>query len=270
MAVYRQIWMSFWTDPKILDDFTPEDRYFYLYLMTNPHTNLIGCYEISIKQISDETGYSKDTVERLLDRFMDYHKVVDYSKDTKELLLKNWSKYNWTKSEKLDKPLFEECSQIKNLQFRAFVGDLINSRDTVPIGYTYGMDTTVTDTVTVTDKYKDLIKEVIDYLNSTCHTHYTYNNKSYNSHIKARFNEGHTIDEFKRVIDIKAKAWLHDARMKIYLRPQTLFSTNFESYLNEGSVGNKNGHKRNDESEARRIYGDLLDKPFDGNDMPFV
>ena len=58
MALYRTISLSFWNDNKIVDDFTPEDRYFYLYLLTNPHTNLIGCYEISLKQMSYETGYN--------------------------------------------------------------------------------------------------------------------------------------------------------------------------------------------------------------------
>lgn len=52
MASYRNISMDFWTDSKVVDDFTPEDRYIYLYCMTNPHTNLCGCYEVSIKQIN--------------------------------------------------------------------------------------------------------------------------------------------------------------------------------------------------------------------------
>lgn len=60
MASYRNISMDFWTDSKVVDDFTPEDRYIYLYCMTNPHTNLCGCYEVSIKQIANETGYNND------------------------------------------------------------------------------------------------------------------------------------------------------------------------------------------------------------------
>ena len=31
MASYRNISMDFWTDSKVVDDFTPEDRYIYLY-----------------------------------------------------------------------------------------------------------------------------------------------------------------------------------------------------------------------------------------------
>ena len=44
MAIFRKINVSFWEDEKIVDDFSPEDRYFYLYLMTNSHTNQACCY----------------------------------------------------------------------------------------------------------------------------------------------------------------------------------------------------------------------------------
>ena len=98
MAIYRNVQLSFWTDNKVLDDFTPEDRYFYLYLFTNPQTNLCGCSEFSWKAMSNPTGYSKDTLERLLDRFQQEHKVIEFSPNTREILLLNWYKYNWTKS----------------------------------------------------------------------------------------------------------------------------------------------------------------------------
>lgn len=155
MAIYRNIQMAFWTDTKISDDYTPEDRYFYLYLMTNPHTNLCGCYEISVKQMADETGYSKETIEKLIKRFEEVHKSIVYSKSTKEVLLINWSKYNWTSSEKFRKPLFKEIEQVKSIEFKSFLEDLLNGVDTVSIPYSYGSDTTdadaVTDTVFVSD-----------------------------------------------------------------------------------------------------------------------
>ena len=131
MAIYRNIQMAFWTDTKISDDYTPEDRYFYLYLMTNPHTNLCGCYEISVKQMADETGYSKETIEKLIKRFEEVHKSIVYSKATKEVLLINWSKYNWTSSEKFRKPLLKEIEQVKNIEFKSFLEDLFSGEDTV-------------------------------------------------------------------------------------------------------------------------------------------
>ena len=141
MALTRTIQLSFWTDSKVVDDFTPEDRYFYLYLMTNPHTNVCGCYEISIKQMSDETGYSKETVEKLINRMVNVHKVICFSNDTKEILLLNWSKYNWTRSDKFQVAVEREISHVKEVSFRDYLTDIYNGVDTVSIRYPYGMDT---------------------------------------------------------------------------------------------------------------------------------
>ena len=100
MAIYRNIRLSFWSDPKVRDDFTPEDKYFYLYLLTNPSTSLCGCYEVSIKSMTEDTGYNKDTIFRLLDRFETVHKVIKFNESTKEILIINWHKYNWNDSSK--------------------------------------------------------------------------------------------------------------------------------------------------------------------------
>lgn len=131
MASYRNISMDFWTDSKVVDDFTPEDRYIYLYCMTNPHTNLCGCYEVSIKQIANETGYNNDTVERLLKRLDSAHNVIRYSAQTKELLILNWCRYNWSTSEKLNKPLLGEIRKVKNDRFREYLAARYNERSTV-------------------------------------------------------------------------------------------------------------------------------------------
>ena len=176
MAIYRQVHQTFWTDTKVTDDFTPEDKYFYLYLMTNPHTNLCGCYELSMKTASDETGYTKDTIERLIHRFVDIHKVVLYSKDTKEVLIANWSKYNWTESPKFRIALLSDIEKVKNNDFKRFLTELYNGNDTVSIPYPYTTDTTVSvsvpdtvpDTVSINDNIpptKVDISQIEDVLN---------------------------------------------------------------------------------------------------------
>lgn len=121
MAVYRNIQLSFWTDNKVEDDFTPEDKYFYLYLLTNPQTNICGCYEVSFSQISHQTGYNKDTIIKLLERFEIVHKIIRYSNDTKEILILNWSKYNWNKSEKMIIGVENVAKYIKNVEFKEYV-----------------------------------------------------------------------------------------------------------------------------------------------------
>lgn len=127
MATYRNVRLSFWTDPKVIDDFTPEDKYFYLYLMTNPKTNLCGCYEISTRQMAYNTGYSKETVERLLQRFEEFHKVIKYGKSTKEVFIINWHKYNWTNSEKFKRALESEIKNIKNKGFKKELTEFFQS-----------------------------------------------------------------------------------------------------------------------------------------------
>lgn len=140
MASYRNISMDFWTDSKVVDDFTPEDRYIYLYCMTNPHTNLCGCYEVSIKQIANETGYNNDSVERLLKRLDSAHNVIRYSAQTKELLILNWCRYNWSTSEKLNKPLLGEIRKVKNDRFREYLAARYNERSTVTAQYNAAED----------------------------------------------------------------------------------------------------------------------------------
>ena len=157
MAIFRNVNMSFWTDPKVADDYTPEDKYFMLYGLTNNYTNIIGCYEISLKQMSNDLGYTKDVVEKLINRFKEIHKTIDYDFDTKELLIKNWSKYNWNASPKLDNPLYTAIEKVKSDKFHDYLANIYNAResvsneenDTLSIPYRYPMDTTITITNTI-------------------------------------------------------------------------------------------------------------------------
>lgn len=155
MAGYRNISVSFWTDSKVDDDFTPEDKYFYLYLMTNPHTSLCGCYEISMKQMERETGYNTDTVKRLLSRMEEMHGVIRYSATTKEVLILNWWKYNWSSSSKVKNAVVSVAEHIKHEPFKRYVIDRVSIR------YGYGMDTTDTESVsdTVSDTDTDTVTE---------------------------------------------------------------------------------------------------------------
>lgn len=161
MAVYRTVSPKFWTDTKVVDMFTPEDKYFMLYLLTNPHANLIGCYEVSIKQISDETGYSRDSIYNLIARFKNQYNIIDYSETDKEILIKNWYKYNWTRSPKTKVAICTVAKGIKCKKFQTYIADIIKIKfedDTVNskqntvltessiqntdvcIGYGYGID----------------------------------------------------------------------------------------------------------------------------------
>lgn len=78
---------------------------------------------------------------------------------------------------------------------------------------------------------EDNIKQIIDYLNLRVGSHYMYRTGSTRHKIEVRLKEGFTIDDFKEVIDKMCVEW-KNTDMQKYLRPETLFGTKFESYLN--------------------------------------
>ena len=86
--------------------------------------------------------------------------------------------------------------------------------------------------------------EIIDYLNLKTKSHYKYNTNKTRGCIKARWQEGFRLDDFKKVIDNKSKEWLGDPKYENYLRPETLFGNKFEGYLNSKSTKRYLGNKQ--------------------------
>lgn len=86
----------------------------------------------------------------------------------------------------------------------------------------------------------DVTLLVIQYLNEKANKHFKASSSANQRFVRARMNDGYTLDDFKRVIDVKVAQWLNDAQWSNYLRPSTLFSlTNFENYLNENVTTRK-------------------------------
>ena len=84
----------------------------------------------------------------------------------------------------------------------------------------------------------NIYNNIINYLNQSCNKHYKSNIAKTKKLIDARIKEGFTEDDFKKVIDNKKAQWLNDEKMNQYLRPETLFGTKFESYLNTETSNN--------------------------------
>lgn len=75
-------------------------------------------------------------------------------------------------------------------------------------------------------------KEVCEYLNNRTGSNYKHTTRKTKDLIRARFNEGFTLEDFEVVIDKKCVEWMNTDMQK-YLRPETLFGTKFEGYLNQ-------------------------------------
>ena len=102
------------------------------------------------------------------------------------------------------------------------------------------------------DKNKNIIKDIVEYLNLKTNSSYRYSSDKTRRVINARLNEGFTLDDFKKVIDIKTAQWLGDSKMEQYLRPETLFGTKFESYLNTKLPNQKEQKTECDEYDLLR------------------
>jgi len=124
MAIFRKVEVKFWSD-SFVESLTPEQKYFYLYLMTNEKTTQCGIYECSIRKMSIDTGYNQETIEKLLEFFQN-KKKIHYSKATNEICLTNWLKYNDSTSHTVKKCIENELLKVKNR---------------VLIQYLYSMDT---------------------------------------------------------------------------------------------------------------------------------
>lgn len=114
MGIKRIVDTSFWTDGKV-DEFTPEDKYFMLYLLTCPFTTQLGIYEFNVKQVAFQLGYSVDSVKSLLERFENKYDIIIYSTETKEVAVKNYLRHSIIKGgAPVRDCLIKEMKQVKN------------------------------------------------------------------------------------------------------------------------------------------------------------
>lgn len=90
-----------------------------------------------------------------------------------------------------------------------------------------------TDKNVKNDQEKIPYVEIIDFLNSEAGKNYKHSTQKTREKIKARWNEGFRLDDFKAVIINKTAKWKNDKKYSDFLRPETLFGTKFEGYLNE-------------------------------------
>lgn len=167
----RMIDTDLWNNEDIIEYFTAEDKYFWLYLLTNPHNNICGVMKASPILIARDMGYSKECIQNLLYRFENVHRAIVVDKQTKELLILNWGKFNWNKSPDILKTVEKTMNAINSYYLKEILSEKINEVwgkieekqqgvDRVSTGC--GQDTnTITDTITNIFNYwnsKDIIE----------------------------------------------------------------------------------------------------------------
>lgn len=115
MAVFRMFYINFWRDAFIVE-LTPEEKYFYIYTMTNPNTNQCGIYQISKKTMSFETGFDEAEVDNLLNKLTQCG-YIEYCESSREIMITNWIKENFINSPNNIKSLNGELKKVINKNF---------------------------------------------------------------------------------------------------------------------------------------------------------
>lgn len=168
MGIKRIVDTDFWVDDKVVDMFSPEDKLFMLYLLTNPHSTQLGIYPLNRKIMAFELGYSIDTVSILLDRFENKYNIIRYSADTSEIAIKNYLRHSIIKGGKpVEDLLVKEISKVKNRNLLKYVFGGLASHDNL----------------------NETVKKVMSYINEINNDNDNENEESYNDSPNESCNE---------------------------------------------------------------------------------
>lgn len=123
MAEYRYVHTRFWEDPDMLE-LTWEQKYFYLYLLTNPKSSQCGISEFPMKLVAVHTGFNEEKILELINFFENKLKKIKYNPDTNEIAMRNWGRYNYLADNiKVRKHIESEFEKVKDVRLIEFVRD---------------------------------------------------------------------------------------------------------------------------------------------------
>lgn len=104
---------------------------------------------------------------------------------------------------------------------------------------------------------------IVNHLNEKCGARYHVGSRKTKDLISARFGEGFTRQDFTEMIDFKCAEWKHNEKMRVYLRPETLFGAKFEGYLNQARMA-KNIAGTESSFSTDEFYSAALERSYGG------
>lgn len=120
---------GFWNDEKVME-FSPEDKYFMLFLLTNEYSSQLGIYHLPLKKAAFDLGYSEDVLNTLLERFENKYRLIKFSSATCEIAIKNYLIHSIVSG---GKPVYDclikETDAVKDKNLLAFIYDNLSSKE---------------------------------------------------------------------------------------------------------------------------------------------
>lgn len=202
-----------------------------LYFHLNMHADDDG-FVSNAKTVKRMIGSSDDDLKLLLT------KNFIFAFESGVVVIKDWKIHNYIRKDTYNTTIYgdekEQLSQDENGSYTLSPRAVDEPSPQVRLGKVrLGKDSNIYSSSN-DEPHIDLetFKEIISYLNEKAGTKYRASGSKTQRLIKARFNDGFNDEDFKKVIDIKVAEW-SGTDMAKYLRPETLFGTKFESYLNQ-------------------------------------
>ncbi len=285
---YIRIASKFWTDEKIIELDT-ESKLLYLYILTCPHSNMAGYYRLPKEYIMADLKLLPEGLHKPFTKLLQ-EGLIKYCEKSFVILIPNYYKYNPIQNKNQAKgaakktcelprnSLVEDYEKAVNAYAASYAELLLKG---LPKPFDKPFDKQLperlpnTETETETEyrnsnniyspaKQDDAAEkipysEIIEYLNMRTGSQYKHATKKTRELIRARWNEGFNLDDFKAVIDKKCVEWIGTEWEK-FLRPVTLFGTKFESYLNQLSVERKKDKYQKQHDTLRELYQEFKEE----------
>lgn len=197
------------------------------------------CLYFSLLMMADDDGFvaAPQTVIRMVSASEDDLKVLlakryVLSFESGVIVIKHWRIHNTIQKDRYNETTYlEEKSTLALDDKGAYI-----EVERIPMDTKCIQDVSKVETQNSIDKIRldkyNIYSRAIEYLNLKTGSKYQTKSAANRRHIEARINEGYTFEDFKKVIDIKSTEWMGTS-MEKYLRPETLFGSKFESYLNQ-------------------------------------
>lgn len=202
-----------------------------LYFHLNMHADDDG-FVSNAKTIKRMIGSNDDDLKLLL------AKQFIFAFESGVVVIKDWKIHNYIRKDTYNTTIYgnekEQLEQDENGAYTLRLRSVDEPSPQVRLGKVrLGKDSNIYSSSN-DEPHIDLktFKEIISYLNEKAGTKYRASGSKTQRLIKARFNDGFNDEDFKKVINIKVAEW-SGTDMAKYLRPETLFGTKFESYLNQ-------------------------------------
>lgn len=201
------------------------------------------CLYFHLNMSADDDGFigNAKTIRRMIGASEDDLKLLLAKEflfpfDSGVVVVKDWKIHNYIRTDRYNETVYQEekkqLKQLENGRYEIGIPNVIPEVHQMDTQVRLGKDRLGKDSTLSSNSTVYPYKEVIEYLNDKSSKQYKHTTKKTQTLIKSRFNEGFNLEDFKSVIDTKSKEWMN-TDMEKYLRPETLFGTKFESYLNQ-------------------------------------